>query len=279
MADKTLPGASASVKNKWVLLTGASGGIGEALAQELYQAGAKLILIGRDQKKLLPIRIRNGFSANRVAIIEADINTTAGREKILSICQKIPEPVSVLVNNAGTSDFHFLEQQSPEAITQLIHTNLLSTILLTQLLLPVLQQATAPVIINIGSTFGSIGYPGYAAYCASKFGLRGFTEALRRELADTAMAVCYVAPRATRTHINSDLVNEMNTALGNAMDDPVLVARQVRIAIEKRQATTYIGWPEKLFARINQILPGIVDGALRKQLPLIRQYSQRRISP
>lgn len=276
MATKTLSDKNTSVKNKWVLLTGASGGIGEAIAQKLYHAGAKLILVGRDQKKLLGIRIRHQFSSSRAAIVEADINTEEGRAKILSLCNKLPEPLSILINNAGISDFHFIDQQSSETISRLIHTNLLSPILLTQTLIPVLQKASAPVVVNIGSTFGSIGYPGYAAYCASKFGLRGFTEALRRELVNTSMAVCYIAPRATRTSINSDLVNEMNGALGNAMDDPALVASHVLKVIQKRKSITYIGWPEKLFARINQILPGIVDGALRKQLPIIHQFSQSR---
>lgn len=278
MTDKTTePGTS--VKGKWVLLTGASGGIGECIAQELYQAGAKLILVGRDQKKLLAIRIRHQFSASRAAIIEADINSVEGREKIIFTCNKLPEPVSILINNAGLSDFHFLDQQPSSTVTALIQTNLLSPMLLTQILLPVLKKSEAPVIVNMGSTFGSIGYPGYAAYCASKFGLRGFTEALRRELANTSIAVCYVAPRATRTSINSKLVNEMNQLLGNATDDPALVAGQVLKAIIKRRPVTYIGWPEKLFARINQIFPGIVDGALRKQLPVIQKFSQQRISP
>jgi short-subunit dehydrogenase len=59
------------------------------------------------------------------------------------------------------------------------------------------------MVVNVGSTYGSIGYPGYASYCATKFALRGFSEALRRELADTRVGVLYVAPRATRTSMNS----------------------------------------------------------------------------
>lgn len=268
-----------ALKDRWVLITGASGGIGEAIACELYAAGAKLILVGRDAQKLQMLRTRYQFAQGQSVMLVADINSAAGRKIIQAFCERLPEPLSVLVNNAGLSDFHFLEQQAPAKIASLIQTNLLSPILLTQALLPVLQKAPSPLIVNIGSTFGSIGYPGYAAYCASKFGLRGFSEALRRELADTPVDVCYVAPRATQTGINSDLVNEMNTALGNAMDDTARVAAEVRKVIEKRCSQTFIGWPEKLFARINQILPGIVDGALRKQLPLIRQFSQRRTNP
>lgn len=271
--------ASSSLKDRWVLLTGASGGIGEALACQLYAAGARLLLVGRDANKLQLLRSRYQFASGRVALLQADISKIEGRKKVQLACQRVPGGVSVLINNAGLSDFHFLEQQSPDTIARLIETNLLAPVLLTQNLLPQLKQARQAVIVNIGSTFGSIGYPGYAAYCASKFGLRGFSEALRRELADSSVSVCYVAPRATRTAINSDLVNEMNTALGNAIDEPALVAQAVMRAIERRAPLTYVGWPEKLFARVNQILPGIVDGALRKQLPVIRQFSQRRNTP
>jgi short-subunit dehydrogenase len=146
-------------------------------------------------------------------------------------------------------------------------------------MLPILEKSEHPVIVNIGSTFGSIGYSGFAVYSASKFGLRGFTEALRRELANTAIDVCYVAPRATRTTINSKHVNEMNAALGTAMDDPAIVAAQVLIAIESRKAETYIGWPEKLFVKINQLIPKIIDDALHKQLPVITRFSQQRKIP
>ena len=264
-----------AVNNRWVLITGASGGIGEAIALRLYQAGAKLLLVGRDQDKLISLRSRNHFSANRCALIAADINEDSGRKKIATACQKLPEPLSILVNNAGISEFCFMADQAPNSISGVLTTNLLSPILLTQLMLPLLQQSTQPLIVNIGSSFGSIGYPGFASYCASKFGLRGFTEALRRELAGTAIAVCYVAPRATRTAINTDVVNDMNAALGNAMDDPAVVAEYVLIAIKKRRAETYIGWPEKLFVKINQLVPKIVDSALLKQLPVITRFSQQ----
>jgi short-subunit dehydrogenase len=125
----------------------------------------------------------------------------------------------------------------------------------------------------MGSVFGAIGYPGYAVYSATKFGLRGFTEALRRELAASNVSVHYLAPRATRTRINSSAVERMNTELGVAMDDPERVAQAVCRLLVKQQAAAVIGWPEKLFVRINALLPRAVDGAIRKQLPTIERYA------
>jgi len=276
--SKHLSKSARSVKDKWVLLTGASGGIGEATAIRLYKANARLLLIGRDQEKLLALRIRNNFSEKRTVLIKADLGTQEGRGKVVAACQAIPEPLSILINNAGISDFNLLQRQDEKLITDLINTNLIAPILLTQALIPLLQKAPHPVIVNIGSTFGSIGYAGFSVYSASKFGLRGFTESLRRELANTPIDVCYVAPRATKTSINTDLVNAMNAHIGTTMDDPEIVAEHVLHAVEQRKAEIYIGWPEKLFAKINQLLPRLMDRGLLKQLPIICQFAQRSAS-
>ena len=128
--------------------------------------------------------------------------------------------------------------------------------------------------VNLGSTFGSIGYPGFSAYCASKFALRGFSEALRRELADTRVKVLYFAPRATRTSMNAANVVAMNDELHQAMDEPQEVAQQLLQAIRREDDEHYLGWPEKFFVRLNSLLPRVVDQALRKQLPIIQRFAR-----
>lgn len=266
------------LEGQWIVLTGATGGIGEAIAQALYRKGANLVLVGRDPERLEHLINNHSFSSDRTTTIVADINQSAGHLAAVDACQRLSLPVSILINNAGISDFSLFDEQDDQKIINLLKTNLLAPVLLTKKLLPLLRRTQPAMIVNIGSTFGSIGYPGFAAYSASKFGFRGFSEALRRELANTHIKVCYIAPRATRTPINSDAVNHMNAELGNAMDDPVTVAAMVVKAIEKETPSTYIGWPEKLFVKINQLLPGIVDGALYKQLPIITRYSQQRQS-
>ena len=103
--------------------------------------------------------------------------------------------------------------------------------------------------------------------------MRGFTEALRRELADTTVRVQYLAPRATRTAMNPVAVERMNLTLGVAMDAPERVARAACDMLEQGRRDAVIGWPEKLFVRINALWPRVVDGSLRKQLPVIRRYA------
>jgi len=261
------------VRGNHIVLTGATGGIGRAIATELSKDGARLILVARNEQKLSDLVAELGSTDHRA--ISADLSDDDGRRRVVEACRGVGGPgISLLINAAGINEFEMFEKQSAQSIRELLDVNLLSPILLTQELLPVLQQQEQGRVINIGSTFGSIGYPGFSGYCASKFGLRGFTEALRRELADTNIRVSYVAPRATRTDLNSDNVVAMNDELGTAMDDPSLVASEVmRVIRGPANNDKYIGWPEKLFVRINALFPGIVDNSLRKQLPTIRRFA------
>ena len=128
--------------------------------------------------------------------------------------------------------------------------------------------------LSVGSVFGGLGYPGFTAYSASKFALRGFSEALRRELADTNVRVLYLAPRATRTGMNGSHVEAMNAELGVAMDAPETVAAAACALLARGARLAVVGWPEKLFVRINAVLPGVVDGSVRRQLSVIRRYAR-----
>ena len=260
-----------NIQGKKILLTGASGGIGEAIANQLASAGATLILTGRNLHRLQELQQQLGAQHT---IIAADLADARDRQKLFDACQA-QGGIDLLINNAGISELKLFEQQAPERIEQTLHTNLLSPMLLCQLFIPMLRERPEAAIINVGSTFGSIGYAGFSGYCASKFGLRGFTEALRRELADSAIRIIYLAPRATRTEINSSAVVQMNEQLGNTMDDPQQVARTLLAIVQKNQSVGFIGWPEKLFVRLNALLPRLVDKALHKQLPIIKHFAHQ----
>lgn len=265
------------IRNKNVVLTGASGGIGRAVAEKLNAEGARLILVGRNEQKLM--QLVDDLGDRPHVVVLADLGQDEGRQRLLDVCRNIgPDGISLLINNAGANEFGLFEEQSQTAIANLININLVSPMLICQDLLPLLRHHEGAQIINVGSTFGSIGYPGFGAYCASKFGLRGFTESLRRELSDSGLQVSYIAPRATHTDLNSDKIVAMNDALGTAMDKPSLVADEVMQIISTPVASdTYLGWPEKLFVRINALLPALVDSSLRKQLPIIRRFAKHKI--
>ncbi|MCS4311217.1 short-subunit dehydrogenase [Pseudomonas sp. BIGb0381] len=252
-----------------VVLTGASGGIGLAIATALCVSGAQVLAVARHRAPLEGLLERY---PEQLCWVGADLTFLADRRKVLAAAEAIGG-INLLINAAGINHFAMLEQLEDSDINGMLALNITAPICLTKLLLPLLKQAPSAMVVNVGSTYGSIGYPGYATYCASKFALRGFSEALRRELADTRVGVLYVAPRATRTSMNSPAAQALNDALKSNVDDPHTVASAVIQAIANQRRDLYLGWPERFFVRLNSLLPNLVDRGLRKQLPLVRRLS------
>jgi len=253
-----------------VLLTGASGGIGQALATALLSEGAQVLLVARQLDGLQPLV---QAYPGQVSLVAADIRQPSGRDAVLAAAQRFGG-LNTLINAAGVNHFGLLDEQSETAIAELIDLNVTATLQLTQRLLPLLRRQKRALLVNLGSTFGSIGYPGFSTYCASKFALHGFSEALRRELADTQVKVLYFAPRATRTPMNVSRVVAMNKQLKVAMDAPEHVAQVLLATLRREEEERYLGWPERLFVRLNSLLPRLVDQALRKQLPTILRFAR-----
>ncbi len=254
-----------------VVLTGASGGIGLAIVTALCASGAHVLAVARHRESLAPLLERYPL---QVFWVSADLTLLADRRKVLASAEAMGG-INLLINAAGLNHFAMLEQLDDNDISAMLAVNISAPICLTKILLPQLKQAKSAMVVNIGSTYGSIGYPGYASYCATKFALRGFSEALRRELSDTRVGVLYVAPRATSTSMNSPAAQALNDALKSNVDDPQTVASAVIRAIAGGHRYLYLGWPERFFVRLNSLLPNLIDRGLHKQLPLIRRLSQK----
>ena len=252
-----------------VVLTGASGGIGLAIASALCASGSRVLAIARHRETLGQLLTHY---PQHLCWVAADLTCSADRSKVLAAAEAIGG-INLLINAAGVNHFAMLEQLDDSEINAMLAVNISAPICLTKLLLPLLKQADTAMVVNVGSTYGSIGYAGYASYCATKFALRGFSEALRRELADTRVGVLYVAPRATRTTMNSPAAQALNDALNASVDDPKTVASAVIHSIVGNRRDLYIGWQERFFVRLNSLLPHLVDKGLRKHLPLIRRLS------
>ncbi|WP_237067532.1 SDR family oxidoreductase [Microbulbifer guangxiensis] len=257
-----------------VLLTGASGGLGHAIARLLAEQGDRLLLQGRNADRLEQLRCSLA-NPGRHRVLAADLLESAGRRELVQMCRG-ESGLDVLINNAGISRFALLGDLDDRELADILHTNLLVPMALTRDLLPLLQQSPAAAVINIGSTFGHIGHPGFTAYSASKAGLFGFTEALRRECADGGVRVHYLAPRAVDTELNTPAVRALNRALRNKADTPAVVALQCSNLLHKASGQRrFIGWPERFFIKINALFPGLVDSALSKKLPVIRRYAKQ----
>lgn len=263
------------LRDKTILLTGAAGGIGSVLAKQLAREGVRLILCSASQDpldKLITELGATGYSNSHQTFV-TDLTSADGRQSLVTLCKE-HGGIDAVINLAGVLDFNLFEDQSAATIERTIQINMLVPMLLCHELLPQLMSRKEAVILNVGSIFGSIGHPGFVSYCASKAGVKTFTEALSRELDDTNITVSYIAPRATATALNTDKVNTLNAELGNKTDTPEFVASAIVSQLKNGKRLSYLGWPEKLFVRINALLPFIVHSALVKKLALIKKYAR-----
>lgn len=258
---------------KLALLTGASGGIGAALAQALIREGWQVWLVGRDAVRLNALAHQLGSHARALPL---DLSAPDSPALLADALQAQPLPLDLLVNAAGVQHFGLFGELPAAHIDATVDLNLAMPMRLIHALWPLLGPHST--VVNIGSVFGGIGFPGFAAYCASKAGLRGFSEALARESGSAGPRIVHLAPRAVATALNSPRVNALNQALGNQVDPPALVARAlIQLLRRQRRREMVLGWPEKLFFRLNQLLPRVVDQAIARQLPIVRRHAQGKL--
>jgi short-subunit dehydrogenase len=258
------------VKGATAILTGATGGIGGAIALELARRDiATMILVGRSVERIDALACE--LAGHRVTChaFVGDVRDETLPRRLADFAGE-NGGADLLINCAGVQNFGFFVDEPALSAAALLQVNTVAPIALIHAVLPGMIAAGQGQIVNIGSIFGSIGFPCFAAYSASKFALRGFSEALRRELAGSGVTVTYVAPRFTRTRFNGAAVARMADALRMNQDEPNAVARHIVDAIERDGRNRYVGWPEKLFVRINSVMPRLVD------LPLMRQVEQMR---
>ena len=232
-----------------VVLTGAAGGIGSLLAGLLREQGARVT----------GIDLADCPACDDA--LQGDLSSAAGVQQLAG--RLAARRVDVLVNLAGIQYFGPFVQQDAAAIQLGYALNLVAPSLLARAVLPQMRERGNGQIVNIGSVFGAIPFAHFVTYSAAKAGLKGFSEALRRELAGSGVQVTHVAPRAVRTKFNSPSVLRFAAITRMNMDPPQAVAARIAAVIGTQTANVVIGFPESLFVRINAVAPSLVDRALR----------------
>lgn len=225
------------LKGAKIFITGGTGGIGAPLVAALRAAGAQ---------------------------VEVHSRATHGdlTGDIAPLCSRLrAEAPDILINLAGYNVFGYCEDQDMEDIIRL---NLTVPIRLTQAVLPGMKRRGSGKIVNIGSMTGLIPLPHLSGYVAAKAGLKGFSDALRRELEGSGVGISHITPRAVKTAANKGLKALLNEQTGVRYDSPEKVAAIILHTIEKDRTDVRIGWPERFFAVLNAFCPKIVDSGLRK---------------
>ncbi|HPW68247.1 MAG: SDR family oxidoreductase [Deltaproteobacteria bacterium] len=252
-----------------VWITGASSGIGEALAYAYSEKGARLILSSRNEARLREVRDRCAEPGSHL-VVPLDLRDTpcvgAGCAEVL----KHMGHVDILINNGGVSQ-RSLAMETPLDIDRMImETNFFGTVTLTKAVLPSMAQQRSGRIVVISSLVGRFGTPLRSAYSASKHALHGFFESLRAEVWGLGIGVTLVCPGFIRTNISVNALTGDGSPQGT-MDEaqahgmpPDACARKIIAAVEKGKPEVYIGGRELMGVYIKKFAPGLFDRIIRK---------------
>ena len=186
-------------KDKTVLITGASSGIGYQTAIEFAKQGANLVLVARRKNKLDQLASKLDQYKIKYLVCACDISK---KDQVLEMSKTVLEEfdkVDILVNNAGFAIYGYVSDLSIDDIESQMNTNYLGMIYCTKAFLPSMLKQDSGHIVNVASLAASFGLPGIASYCASKFAMLGFSEGLKHELAGKGVDVTVVSPIMVRT--------------------------------------------------------------------------------
>lgn len=206
------------IDSKIAVVTGASSGLGRAIAVALVHKGAKVYGLGRKAEKLQVIKQELGEAFVPVAL---DISDRNGVTHWVKACFGSGAEPDILINNAGAGYFGKIDELSPENWHEMINTNLNGMFYLTSAIVPHMKRNTiSSHIVNIGSVLSKTGSPERTGYCASKFGVQGFTEALGKELRNEGIKVTAINPGS----INTKFFEESGVEPHDNMLDPKAIA-------------------------------------------------------
>ena len=258
------------LENKTVWLTGASSGIGEALAKELAQYDCQLVISARNQNELE--RVKAEITENSdvpVEILLLDLTKPESFPRAVSRISQVFGDIDILINNAGVSQRSLAVETEMSVYRKLMEVNYFGTILLTKAVLPGMLERKRGHIVTISSIAGKLGTPWRTGYSASKHALHGFFDSLRAEVHKQGIKITIIAPGFIRTEVSMHALTGSGEPLGK-MDEaqsrgisPVTCARKIVHAIRKGKNEVLIGRKEILAAHLQRFAPGLLTRIIR----------------
>jgi len=253
-----------SLKNKTVLITGGSSGIGKALAMRYAKSGANVVITGRDEVKLTSVLNELSEFRNNVIAVVADVSVFEDCEKVMSETIQKFGNIDVLINNAGISMRGLFADTNLEVIRKLMDTNFWGTVYCTKLALPYLLQSEGSVV-GVSSIAGKKGLPGRTGYSASKFAIEGFLETLRIENFKNNLHVLVACPGFTASAIRQSSLGadgkpqQESPRDENSMMSADEVAEKIFVAVKYRKRDLVLTFNGKLTLWLNKFFPSMMD--------------------
>ena len=237
------------VRGSVVVITGASSVIGAATARELARAGAKVVLAARREEELRTLQSEIALEGGEALVVPIDVSRREEIDRMIATTVEAYGRVDVLINNAGINAGSTIATTSDETMQRVVDVNLLAPARCIHAVLPQMRRQGSGVIVNVGSVAGEVATTGL--YAATKFGLRGLSDAVRRELRRDNIQVVLIAPGFIRT--------AMTTGVKLPMPGPEAVARVIAAAIRRPRRRIVVPWPYLPLAYIAKALPWLTD--------------------
>ncbi|PHS03009.1 MAG: glucose dehydrogenase [Blastopirellula sp.] len=259
MARRTLPG-------KRIIVTGASSGIGRALALLLVERGARVVVCARREPQLEQLLEEVKDFAGELHIVTGDITDIDLRQKLLDTAQEKMGGLDILINNAGIGALGFFEDATPERLRQVMEVDFFAPVELIRGALPLLYQGNSPIIVNIGSVLGHRAVPGKSEYCAGKFAMHGFNDALRAELAGEGIDVLLVSPSTTKSEFFDSVIEKKGRQPSESEKGmtPLQVAQKTVRAIELGKQEIILSISGKALVWVDRLCPPLANWMVAK---------------
>ena len=252
------------LKDKVVIITGASSGIGQALAAEAIQLGMKVVLAARRASLMQEFAERSNWPAERFLCVAADVSQEEDCRRLIDQTVARFGRIDVLINNAGISMRALFADLNLGVMKQLMDINFWGTVYCTKYALPWLRQSKGSVA-GVSSIAGFKGLPARTGYSASKFAMHGFLESLRTENLKTGLHVLIACPGFTASNIRKTALAHDGTTQGESPRDeasmmqPDEVALHILKAIAKRRRTLVLTGQGKLTVLLGKLFPAYTD--------------------
>ncbi len=251
--------------SRWIV-TGATSGIGRALAIELARAGAAVLASGRRVERLESLRSEIAASGGQCDVLPGDIAAKKTRQSLVEWVGSRWQELDGLVNCAGVGAMGRFDQATPDRLRQIFEVNFFAAVELTRVCLPLLCRGRLPIIVNIGSVLGHCAVPLKSEYCASKFALHGFSDALRAELLAAGIDVLLVSPSTTDSEFFDSALEDQTAKnwKGTRAMSPERVAKKTIAAIRGGRREVILSIGGKLLVWADRFFPSLVSRLLAR---------------
>ncbi|MFA8300796.1 MAG: SDR family oxidoreductase [Hyphomicrobiales bacterium] len=257
---------------KVVIVTGASSGIGEALAKEYYNKQYKVVIAARNLDKLLALKADIASKEdNNILCVKTDVSIEEDCKHLVEIVMSTFGRIDILINNAGISMRAIFEDVDLDVLRRLMDTNFWGTVFCTKYALSHLQE-TKGSIVGVSSIAGYKGLPGRTGYSASKFAMHGFLETLRIENLKKGLHVLIACPGFTKSNIRNTSLSKDGSAQGESPRDEEKmmtseeVASHIFKAVKSRKNTLVLTSQGKLTVLLNKFFPKFLDKMVYKTM-------------